>query len=904
MPEQATGPAPAPHRNEPDPTPRVPAADRSGEHGLPADPLSAMTPRFNLFFRWFARRYFRDFDLEDETVERLRDLEKRGAVVYVMRYASRLDYFLFNTLFRREGLRLSGFANGIRYWYYRPLRDAVRTVSRQPRGGPQDVELVRARDYTRELTREGGSLFLFLRTASLGTQLKSRQGRIDQGRQERDLLAEVVASAQDSGRPVFIVPLALFWRKGPRARRRFLNLSYGALTRPNDVSKVLSFLTTYRGLHVKVGDPIDVPGFAATRPNASTSEVARVIRRSILTFLYRSERVVEGPVLQPYHRVQEIVVRSPAVAAAVAAYAAEQKVSDEIARVQAEKMFREIAANMSSTFLAILDIVVGAVIRRLFVSVEDSGIERVSEYARRDPVVLVPTHRSYFDFLIVSSIFYRRHLLPPHIAARENMAFGPFGFLWRRAGAFFLRRSFADPLYKEVFRTYVSYLIKEGFTQEFFIEGGRSRTGKTLPPRLGVLSWDVEAFLASGRRDLLFVPVALTYERLVEEGSMVGELEGAAKEDESMLRLIGAWRFLQRRFGSVFVNFGAPLSLADAIGDRREELSGESEEAVAARRSFVELLGLQIVEQMNLSVVPHATAVAACALLGERRRGLFRADLALRMQQLIDLMRMTSVKLTPALLRDEGDFSESIASLLRVDLIRAAPDPRGEILFFEPNRRRALDIYRNSILHFLAAPSFLALELLRGGAREDVIRRLYDWLDVFHGEVFVARGPALAAHVDAFLGHFEALGWITRSASELRATEAGEPHLAFLAELTRALLESYRVATSVVAQQTEPIERRALEKKIAEQFERAALLGEIGLPEANNAVTFGNAVDLLLRLGVLAAQPHTGAGASFAQRAEGERRPAGGRDPLFGQGPAWSELARLRERLATALRPR
>jgi glycerol-3-phosphate O-acyltransferase len=185
---------------------------------------------------------------------------------------------------------------------------------------------------------------------------------------------------------------------------------------------------------------------------------------------------VEGPVLQPYHRVQEIVVRSPAVSAAVAEYAAPHKVSDELARVKAERMFREIAANMSSTFLAILDIVVGAVIRRLFVSIEDAGLERVSEVARRDPVVLVPTHRSYFDFLIVSSLFYRRHMLPPHIAARENMAFGPFGFLWRRAGAFFLRRSFADPLYKEVFRTYVAYLIKEGFTQEFFIEGGRSRS--------------------------------------------------------------------------------------------------------------------------------------------------------------------------------------------------------------------------------------------------------------------------------------------------------------------------------------------------------------------------------------------------------------------------------------------
>ena len=197
-----------------------------------------------------------------------------------------------------------------------------------------------------------------------------------------------------------------------------------------------------------------------------------------------------------------------------------------------------------------------------------SGLEKVTEYAKRNPIVLVPSHRSYFDFIILSSmLFYDRHLLPPHIAARENMAFGPFGFIWRKAGAFFLRRSFDDPLYKSVFRTYVAYLIKEGFTQEFFIEGGRSRTGKTLAPRLGILSWNVEAFLASGRQDLYFVPIALTYERLVEEGAMVGELEGGAKTEESMLGLVRARRFLRLRFGSVFVNFGEPISLGD--GPRR-----------------------------------------------------------------------------------------------------------------------------------------------------------------------------------------------------------------------------------------------------------------------------------------------------------------------------------------------
>ena len=279
-----------------------------------------MTPRFNLFFRWFARRFFRHFDLDDATVERLRELEQRGAVVYVMRYASRLDYFLFNTLFRREGLRLSGFANGIRFWYYRPLRDALRTL-RAPAARRAAGRRARARARVLPRAHARGRLAVPVPAHREPALAAARAGRgaIEQGRQERDLLTEVVALGAESGRPVFLVPLALFWRKGPRARAPLPEPLYGALTRPNDVAKVLAFLTTYRGLHVKVGEPIDVRGVRGhARRTRARAELARVIRRSILTFLYREERVVEGPVLQPYHRVQEIVVRSPAVSAAVA----------------------------------------------------------------------------------------------------------------------------------------------------------------------------------------------------------------------------------------------------------------------------------------------------------------------------------------------------------------------------------------------------------------------------------------------------------------------------------------------------------------------------------------------------------------------------------------------------------
>ncbi|MDJ0852621.1 MAG: hypothetical protein QNK04_29985, partial [Myxococcota bacterium] len=431
---------------------------------------------------------------------------------------------------------------------------------------------------------------------------------------------------------------------------------------------------------------------------------------------------------------------------------------------------------------------------------------------------------------------------------------------------------------------YVAYLVSEGITQEFFIEGGRSRTGKTLAPRLGILSWEVAAFLDTARRDLFFVPLAITYERLVEEGAMVDELEGGEKKEESMLALVRARKYLQRRFGTVFLNFGEPISLAAALGPEGRRLA--SDEAADERRAFVGSLGNRIAERINWAVVPNATAVAASALLGERRRGLFRADLAARMQQIVDLLRLQDAKLTAALERDEGRFDDSIASMLRMDLVKVSDDPRGEVLYFEESRRRALDFYRNTIVQFLAAPSFLARELLRSPPVADVRRGLGEWLDFFYAEFFTPRGEVLAAHVDAFLDHFERFGWVERRDGSYRVTEKGSPVLRFLAEQTRGYVEAYFTACASVASQVvddEPVTRKDLRKAAEDQFERSTLLGEVARPEASNPVTFGNALDLLVYRRILALAP------------EGD---------AFLRGEAFDDLPALRERLASALASR
>ena len=878
----------------------------------PSDPIgesagvdirpSAMTERFNVFFSSFARRFFKHFSLDENVIERLKALEARGSVVYVMRYSSRLDYFLFNALFLRHGLRLSNFANSTHFYYYRPLRQFIPVLFTLRRGRPREVEHTEDRDVVRREVHAGRSLFLFLRTQRLKSFLRRRKSgkRAD----ELDLISEVVRSVrdEDSRGEVFVVPLAIFWRKGPRSQNRFLNVDYGSLTRPSDFAKVARFLSTYRSLSVKVGNEIDVGLFACATPDDEPERIARKIRRAILIYLYREEKGVEGPTLKPRWRVLREVLADPGVRSAMAVRASADRGSPEKAEREVEKIFREISANMGSTWLAIGAWIVGGLFKRLFASIEIHRLAEIAEDAKRHPIVLVPSHRSYFDFLILSWLFYQNYLVPPHIAARDNMAFGPFGFLFRRVGAFYLRKSFDDPLYKEVFRAYIAYLVREGFTQEFFIEGGRSRTGKTLAPRLGMLSWDVDAFLESKRRDLFFVPIAISYERLVEESGMIEELDGAEKSKESVLGLLRARKYLQRKFGSVHVSFGEPISLAGALGNQRERFealqrgqidSPELREVLENRkREFVSDLGHSLVERIGWATVANATSVAAVVLMGGAHTGLLRERLVAGMQDVAALLKLQGVRLTPAFDRDLGELREAIGFLERSDLIHSRLDHRGEIVYFEENRRRALDMYRNSIAHFLVIPSILARATLVGLDQSEVRGEIEVWIDVFYREYYASR-ELYFTRGEALLEHFESEGWVESVDHHWIATQSGREPLSMLAEQTRGVVECYDTIVSVLLPWMDSagdgLLRSGVIKEAQLAFESATILGIVRRVEALADSTFDKALAWLVSRQVLKSE--------VVQT--GKRNT---RDTRYARGEKWAELEAIQSLLAGALR--
>jgi glycerol-3-phosphate O-acyltransferase len=253
------------------------------------------------------------------------------------------------------------------------------------------------------------------------------------------------------------------------------------------------------------------------------------------------------------------------------------------------------------------------------------------------------------------------------------------------------------------------------------------------------------------------------------------------------------------------------------------------------------------------------------------------------------------VRFTQALEADEGAFEESIAFLRRADLVESADDPRGEILYYAESRRRALDIYRNSIAHFLATPACLARSILAGSSEKELREDLATWHELLYREYFIPSDELLATRSSRLLRRFEDAGWAVLEDGSWRASEEGEPLLRTLAEQARGVIEAYMAccaALSVLesdAEETVEIDKKGLRKQAEHFFRNAELLGEAVRPEAANDTTFSNVLDLLVERRILVENRTAGRRASEARYARGEE---------------WAALAEFKDRLAGALTSR
>ena len=842
----------------PPPVPERPTAQRS-----------TMLERFGPLARLLVHLLFRHVRVRAEAVEHLRQLAQQGTLIYVMRYRSALDYLLVNAVLLREGLPLARFAPGVSTVVFRPLGELIGWLlrrRRRARGGHAACSALVAR---------GESVLLFMRSQAVAGR---RRRALAAARLGPQYLRDVVRVAPAAGRPVYLVPVAIFRGKGFRRKEsRLATLLYSVQEAPGEAKRFFNYLWNAEETQLTLGREIVLDRFVQDYRGEGDERIVRRLARALQIFLYREERLVWGPPLLPRRVVRRQVLRDPELARLVRRIAAERGVPRRRVWKEARGDFDEMAANFNGLYFGLLEAIFNRIWPRVFTALEIVGLENVIECVKEHPVVLVPCHRSHFDYLILSYIFHLNYLSPPHIAAGNNLSFWPMGSLFRGAGAFFIRRSFEDDeLYKMVFRKYLTFLIREGYTQEFFIEGGRTRTGKILTPRLGMLSAIVNAFVQGVRRDLYFVPISIHYGRIPEEEAYKREVAGEEKERESLGALLRARSVLKRRYGTVYVSYADPISLNALLGPARERFAAGlgDQEVEEEKRRFIQRLGFRLLRAVNDAAVAGATAVSATALLGAPRAACRMSEFLAATRALSGLLHAQGARITASLERnDRSDFRESLRWLEGGGLVERFVDSGGVVLHVPVSKRLNLDFYKNNTIHFFLVPSLLTRALIAEVPFSALRAHIGWWLDLYRWEFPLPERDALAAEIGRWLAYYREVGALVGDGAAL-----DHPVIHATAGILENFREAYLVAARALAAQEEwPIAQSALAQRMRRQFQTSLLLGEVHKPEGNSMITFGNALSRLAELGHVAIVG----------------RGRGGRERWVDRGPAFDRLPDL-----------
>uniref|UniRef100_UPI003BA1BF9C glycerol-3-phosphate 1-O-acyltransferase PlsB n=1 Tax=Aeromonas sp. 604176 TaxID=2712052 RepID=UPI003BA1BF9C len=436
-------------------------------------------------------------------------------------------------------------------------------------------------------------------------------------------------------------------------------------------------------------------------------------------------------------------------------------------------------------------------------------------------------------YLLLSYVIYHQGMVPPHIAAGINLNFWPAGPIFRHGGAFFIRRTFkGNPLYSTVFREYLNLLFAKGYSVEFFTEGGRSRTGRLLPPKTGMLAMTLQAMMRGLDRPVTLVPVYLGYEHVMEVNTYHNELKGSRKEKESFLQVLGILRKL-RNYGRGFVNFGEPLTLnsylSEHIPDWKKHIGEEERPEWMA--GTVNNLAELLMTRINGAAAVNGLTLSALALLAAERHALTRDELQAQLNTYLDLLK--AVPYSPqSTIPDEG-AKTLLDQAMELNKFEVSEDKLGQIISLDRYQAILLTYYRNNILHLFAMPSLVAalIERCEGISRSEIMARCIDIYPLLKTELFLRyEEEELPALVDSLLDALQTQQLIETRDDGYWVNPANQMRLLLLAESIQETLQRYAIVLTRVLAQPH-IEAEQLEADGLMMAERLGTLHGINAPE-------------------------------------------------------------------------
>ena len=636
-----------------------------------------------------------------------------------------------------------------------------------------------------------------------------------------------------------LIPANLIWGRTPTKERK--NLNIGTLLAdqesPNWLRKAFIVLFLGRDTLVRFSEAFSFRNISDN--HGSDEAAAHKFLRVARFHFHRQTIAAKGPRLMHRKQMFTALFANPSVKRIISDEAKSKKVSEAEIKKQALIIMNEIAGDYSVSWLRFGEIILHWLWKRLYSAINVSNAKVLRKLAQDGhEIIYVPCHRSHMDYLLLSYVILQEGLVMPRIAAGINLNFWPAGTVFRKGGAFFIRRSFGgNRLYSTIFREYLGLLFERGYGVKYYTEGGRSRTGRVLSPKTGMLAMTIQSLLRGIDRPLTLVPVYLGYEHVMEVGTYHKELSGSEKKSESMFGVLKAIKSL-RNYGNGYVNFGEPMNINEFLNKQvpnwKDAIDPIDPQKPTWLTPTVNVLADQVMENINKSAALNGVALIALILHASKNKALSKLELETQLDFFLNLQRQAPFSKQLTIPDETG--AELLTHVISLNKVTITEDSFGSLVSLSDTANLEMRYYRNNILHTYVVPAMICRLLDKHSKinQDDLVIKVQKLTVLLKEDLYLYQDTkqveqqtlqVLTVLKDMEIAKQSKAGFwsLTDDVGLLSQVHA-------MAECIDESLQRLAIITSL-ASRLAPLSKRDLETKVVAIAKRLSVLNNINAPE-------------------------------------------------------------------------